>query len=138
MVREFDRDKDYPMVEDWFHDQGRYPIPFSMLPKLGVVVFNAETKDDVAALWLYMDNSCGVCFPEHAIAKTGLGMLASKRALLTALQFLRKRAAEPDLNYGIMWINTPPTFAKVIERNLVSSVVGTGKVSMIALTREEA
>ena len=85
--------------------------------------------EDVAALWLYMDNSVGVCFAEHAVTRPGLKMGEAKAALLMALDFLRTEARV--LGYGLMLIHTLPAFARVLGRAGLFAEFGRNKVTMI-------
>jgi hypothetical protein len=101
---------------------------------LGVVAFDALTGIDTAALWLYMDNSCGVCIPEHAVTRPGLGMSDAKNSLLRCLDFLRLRASE--LGYFAALVNTPPAMARILEHTGNFQAVGRGKVTMLGLTKE--
>lgn len=126
-VRLYDREKDYAMVEEWHGCHGTTAPPKAILPRLGVVAV-AEGRDH-AALWLYMDNSVGVCFPEHAVTRPGLGMREARESLLQALDFLKKEASV--LGYGFMIINTPRAFARVLDRARLFVEAGRDKVTMI-------
>ena len=86
------------------------------------------------ALWLYMDNSVGVCFPEHAVTRPRLSGAKVKRVGLVALEFLRMRAAE--LDYGVMIMNTLPIMGRIVAKYAGFEKVGDGKVTMIGLTKE--
>ncbi len=86
-------------------------------------------------MWLYMDNSVGVCFPEHIATKPGLSMAAARDSLLRGLDFLHLRARE--MNYGVMLINTLPAIARVLEKQNLFAKFGGEKVSMIGFTKEE-
>jgi hypothetical protein len=97
MIREY-RSEDYPMLLKWWQGHGWQGVPEAILPKLGVV-----WEDDgrpVAAAWLYMDNSIGVCMLEWLVADPE----APGKAVLTAIRhitrFLQERASE--LNYNVM------------------------------------
>ena len=61
-LRMFEPDNDYEAVADWFALHGAVAPPKAVLPKLGIVC--QQDGEDVAALWLYMDNSVGVCWAE--------------------------------------------------------------------------
>jgi hypothetical protein len=68
----FEPEGDYPMVAAWWEGHGWKPVPVGFLPKLGVVAFVVGAKDgaptDVAAAWLYMDNSAPVCWLEYMVS----------------------------------------------------------------------
>lgn len=119
------------MIAKWCeaHDYGG--LPSHILPKLGVVV--QADGHDVAALWLYMDNSCGVAFAEHPITKGGLNPKLAKAALVFAMRFLQKEAAA--CGYHTIIIRTLPAlsrwakdagFVKDSERTLVTMICSTG------------
>jgi hypothetical protein len=133
LVREFDREKDFPMIEEWHRDRCMQAPPFSILPKFGVVAFRASTRKDVAALWLYMDNSVGVCFAEHIATAPGLTLREFRGAVGTALEFLKMRAA--DMNYGLMMIHTLPPIARLAKAYGFIEA-GKNRVTMVAPTRK--
>ena len=82
-LRMYDPDKDHPMIMQWCVDHAHVGIPANVLPALGVVV--QADGEDVAALWLYMDNSTGVCFAEHPITKGNISVKLAKQALTFAM-----------------------------------------------------
>lgn len=108
LVRQFDREIDYPLICGWWKAHEREPLPLEMLPKLGVVVLKGHHPQ--AALWLYMDNSVGVCFLERAVTRPGLTLEKSKVALSMGIDFLKREAAE--LGYGVMFLRTYPALAR--------------------------
>ena len=126
---------DAPMIAKWCEAHGYKGIPPHILPKLGVVVQADGT--DAAAMWLYMDNSCGVAFAEHPITKGGLSLKLAKECLLLALNFLKKEAAA--CGYHTIIIRTLPPlarfakeagFVKDSEQTLVTMLCATnGEVS---------
>ncbi len=126
-VRLYDPEADYLMVVEWHHRHGQTAPPAAMLPRLGVVA--TCDAQDCAALWLYMDNSVGVCFPEHAVTRPGLSMKQARESLLRALDFLKTEARA--LGYGLMIINTPQGFARILNRAGIFGEVGRDKVTMI-------
>lgn len=116
LVRMFDPEKDHCMVSQWWEEHGHPIIPPSILPRLGVVVYEqAEgVSTDLAALWLYMDNSCGVCFVERAVTAPAITMKRAKNSLLAGLDFLKKEAGR--LKYGVMMLRTYPGMARFAKR----------------------
>lgn len=134
-LRMYDPANDAPMIAKWCEAHGYKGIPPHILPKLGVVVQADGT--DVAALWLYMDNSCGVAFAEHPITKGGLNLKLAKEAMLLALDFVKKEAAA--CGYHTIIIRTLPPLARYAkqagfvidsERTLVTMLCATnGEVS---------
>ena len=126
-LRLYDPAQDAPMIAEWCHAHGYGGMPAHILPALGVVA--QADGEDVAALWLYMDNSCGVAFAEHPITRGGLSTKLAKAALIMAMQFLQKEAAATG--YHTIIIRTLPAlarwakecgFVKDSERTMVTMV----------------
>jgi len=113
LIREFDKAQDMPMLNDWLAAHCRPAIPAEMLPSLGIVLFNGVTLEEQAALWLYMDNSVGVCFCERVVTRPGLSLKESKAIILEGLEFLKQRAA--TMNYGVMFVRCYPAIAKCLK-----------------------
>lgn len=114
LIREFDRVKDCPMVHEWFLAHGQAPVPLELLPKLGIVVFGESSLRPMAAMWLYMDNSVGVCFLERAVTCPGLGVKEAGAAILRGIDYLKNAAA--DMDYGVMMLRTYPACARIAGR----------------------
>jgi len=110
-LRMYDAEKDHGMILQWCAAHGHVGIPVNVLPKLGVVV--QADGEDVAALWLYMDNSTGVCFAEHPITKNGVGLKLAKDALGFALTYLKNEARANG--YWIMRVFTLPAIARTLK-----------------------
>lgn len=107
-LRIYDPAKDAGMIAQWCKEHGYAGIPNAILPKLGVVV--QADGEDVAALWLYMDNSCGVAFAEHPITRGGLKPRLAKAALIFAMNFLKLEARA--CGYHTIIIRTLPALAR--------------------------
>lgn len=105
--------EDYPMIAAWcdWHDRDR--IPEGILPRLGVIV--QADGEDCAALWLYMDNSVGVCFLEFPVTRPGLSARQAGDALLMAIEFLKREAH--TTGYGIMFTHALKPMARFLTRN---------------------
>lgn len=132
LVREFDGERDYPTFREWHYDHGAPPPPIEMLPRLGVMAYRDDRED--AALFLYMDNSVGVCFAEHVCTRPGLGIRAARQAIERAVDYLKKAAAE--MGYGLMVIHTRPGIERFAEK--IGFHVGfRDVVTMYSATREE-
>lgn len=71
--------------------------------------------EDAAALWVYMDNSVGVCWAEYAVTAPSLSLRHAKQALWHLFTFLRHAAKE--YNYGLMRVTTLPAIARVLEKH---------------------
>jgi hypothetical protein len=115
LVRMYEPETDYGMIEQWAAGHGKTPLPASILPRLGIVVqeVTAKTRKDMAALWLYMDNSVGVCFAEKSITRPGLSIKQAKEALLRGLDCLKQLAAAHG--YGVMFLRTYPAMARFVK-----------------------
>lgn len=134
-LRQFDREADYAQIAGWFRGHGQEPAPLAILPLLGVVVYETDgcAARDVAALWLYMDNSVGVCFAEKMVTVPGLGLGAARRALECGLEFLRREAVR--MHYGVMVIHAYPATARYLKK-LGFQECDTGMSCLWALTSE--
>lgn len=125
-LRFYDSEKDYAMISDWFAVHGAKCPPAQILPKLGVVC--TMDGEDVAALWLYMDNSVGVCWAEYPVTRPKLKLTQSREALQNLFTYMRRFAASNA--YPIMRVTTIPPIARYLEHfgfkaemdNLVSLV----------------
>jgi hypothetical protein len=133
LIREFERETDFPMIQEWAAGHKRPAPPPAMLPKLGIVAFRGSNQEDVAALWLYMDNSVGVSFLEWAYTKPGISASEAQKALLTIVGFFKQQAASMD--YGVMIAHTVPALARTLTKNGFHST-GTGLECLFSLTRE--
>jgi len=122
------------MIEVWHHGHGTFAPPEALLPKLGVVVQDANGRD-LAAMWLYMDNSVGVCFVEHIVTVPRLGPSQARKALERGLDYLRLFAASN--NYGVVFIHTLPAIARRCEK-LGFATLKSGLISMWRLTKGES
>jgi hypothetical protein len=108
----YDPAQDHPMIMAWCEAHGRVGIPANILPKLGVVA--QSDGEDIAALWLYMDNSTGVCFAEHPITKGGIGVKLAKDALIFAMEYLKNEARANG--YWVMRVFTKPAIARTLKQ----------------------
>lgn len=131
-LRMYDPAKDFPMIAQWCVDHGHVGIPANVLPRLGVVV-QADNKD-IAAVWLYMDNSTGVCSIEHPITKGGLSVRTMRQSLAFALQFLKKEARANG--YWVMRAFTIPPLARFLRHHGFHKD-GEGIVAMACSLMEE-
>lgn len=104
LVRNFEIEADYEMFAGWHIDRGVKAPPQSVLQTLGVIAHLDGW--DAAAMFLYMSNSCGVCFAEHLCTRPGLGLRAARLACERCLDYLKLAASEMD--YGLMVIHTRP------------------------------
>lgn len=115
LIREFEAERDYEMVRAWWLGHGERALNPLVLPKLGIVVHEgANERREVAALWLYLDNSVGVCFLHLAVTAPGLSLREARAALRTGIEFLKQRAAAMD--YGLMLMTTYPAIARIVKQ----------------------
>lgn len=81
---------DFSMLTEWWlaHDGQRRPE--STLPKCGVICL--INNKPAAALFLHMDNSCGMCMAEHAVSRPGLTLSKARKAFGHCVAVLKKIA----------------------------------------------
>lgn len=125
-------DDDYPMVSEWFDSHGAMPCPKQMLPKLGIIVERGGIPE--AAMWLYMDNSVGVCFLERCVTRPGLSVAHASESLLSGVRYMKVAAAEMD--YGVMFLRAYPGLARFAKKEGFFEDDRT-VVSMVTLTKEK-
>lgn len=128
----FYEDADYPMVSDWFAVHGAKCPPAGILPRLGVVA--QMDGEDVAALWLYMDNSVGVCWAEYPVTRPKLKLGQTREVFKHLFGYLRKVASSNA--YPIMRVTTIPAIARYLEHFGFQTEMD-NLVSMVGLTIDE-
>ena len=122
---------DYEMLCAWRHARGKTSIPEIMLPKCGVVC--ELDGQPVSALFLHMDNSCGMCMADHAVSAPGLSLKKAITAFKHCVACLKKIAA--DLGYHTIAVFTYPGIARVLERHGFRKAES-NLMQMFALTKE--
>jgi hypothetical protein len=100
------------MLCEWWHAHGKQRRPEQMLPKCGVVC-ELDGKP-TSALFLHMDNSCGMCMADHAVSVPGLSLKQAMLAFRHCVSCLKKIAK--DFGYHTMAVFTYPGIARVLER----------------------
>jgi hypothetical protein len=105
-------ESDYDMLCEWWHAHGKQRRPEQMLPKCGVVC-ELDGKP-TSALFLHMDNSCGMCMADHAVSVPGLSLKQAMLAFRHCVSCLKKIAK--DFGYHTMAVFTYPGIARVLER----------------------
>jgi hypothetical protein len=123
---------DYEMLCGWWRAHGKYEKPSIMLPKCGVVC-EIDGKP-VSALFLHMDNSCGMCMAEHAVSAPGLSLKTALLAFKNCVDCLKKIASE--LGYHSMAVFTYPGISRLLKKNGFQQV-SQNNVLLIAATKEE-
>lgn len=103
---------DFPLLTEWWlaHDGQRRPE--SILPKCGVIC--SINDKPAAALFLHMDNSCGMCMVEHAVSRPGLTLQKAKAAFRHCVAVLKKIAGVHG--YHTVAVYCPEPIAYVLER----------------------
>jgi hypothetical protein len=123
---------DYEMLSEWWHAHGKHRRPEPMLPKCGVVC-EIDGKP-VSALFLHMDNSCGMCMAEHAVSAPGLSLKTAMLAFKHCVACLKKIAK--DFGYHTMAVTTYRGIARRLESQGFREL-SCNQVAMIASTSEE-
>jgi len=114
MIRLFDKETDYELLTSWWKGHGWDAVPAAILPKLGVV--SKEDGEPVAAAFLYMDNSVGVCWMEWFVANPAASGKAVIRAHRLICAFLKEEALRMD--YGVMLTSCKQdSLVRLYERN---------------------
>ena len=123
---------DYEMLCAWWHSHGKPSRPEIFLPKCGVVCeFDGQP---VSALFLHMDNSCGMCMAEHAVSAPGLSLKKASLAFKHCVACLKKIAA--DLGYHTMAVFTYPSISRVLKSQGFQSANHNLRM-LLAPTKEE-
>lgn len=123
---------DYEMLSEWWHAHGKHRRPEPMLPKCGVVC-EIDGKP-VSALFLHMDNSCGMCMAEHAVSAPGLSLKTAMLAFKHCVACLKKIAK--DFGYHTMAVTTYRGIARRLESQGFREL-SRNQVAMIATTSGE-
>lgn len=131
IIRHYDP-SDYEMLCDWWYAHGKPSRPEIMLPKCGVVC-ELDGKP-VSALFLHMDNSCGMCMADHAVSAPKLSFKKSLAAFKHCVACLKKVAY--DLGYHTMVITTYKGIARVLQHQGFKEI-SSNQTSMIASTTKE-
>lgn len=133
-LRMFDPEKDYAMVTEWWQAHDAPVPPAIVLPKLGVVC--TREGEDVAALWLYMDNSVGVCFAEYLVTRPKLDVVTSRQAAKVMFDYLKQTAV--GFGYFLMRVVTKKPIARFMRNEGFSSEQDNVVTMLAPLTKEES
>lgn len=113
-LRPIDLETDYATLTEWWKGHGWNAVPRAILPKLGVIAEHDGVQ--VAAAFLYMDNSVGVAMLEWLVTNPAANPVACVRSVSQVIQFLTERALE--LDYGVMLTSCrQPALVRLYERN---------------------
>lgn len=124
-------DNDYEMLSQWWHAHGKQRRPEQMLPKCGVVC-ELDGKP-VSALFLHMDNSCGMCMADHAVSAPRLNLKTARIAFQHCVDCIKKIAR--DLGYHTIAITTYAGIARILKkRGFVE--ISADQVALINSTKE--
>jgi hypothetical protein len=108
----FVEEADYPMLVEWWQAHEASVPPIGVLPKLGVIC--TRNDEPVAALWLYMDNSVGVCFAEYLVTRPKLKLAESRMAAKVMFDYLKTTAA--GFGYFLMRVVTTKPIARFMRQ----------------------
>lgn len=125
-------ESDYDMLCEWWHAHGKQRRPEQMLPKCGVVC-ELDGKP-TSALFLHMDNSCGMCMADHAVSVPGLSLKQAMLAFRHCVSCLKKIAC--DFGYHTMAVTTYRGIARRLESQGFREL-SRNQVAMIATTSGE-
>lgn len=123
--------KDYEMLCAWWYAHGKAVVPESVLSKCGVVC--ERGGDPIAALFLHMDNSCGMCMADHAVSTPNLPLSIARKAFAHCMECLKKIAA--DLGYHTVAVFVYPGIAKILQKQGFIRAES-GLVQMFAPTKD--
>jgi hypothetical protein len=113
-IRLVDLSKDYGMACEWWKAHGWEAVPAAILPKLGAVAVIEDVP--IAAAFLYMDNSVGVCWLEWLVTNPDATPKQSFKGINMVIEFLREVAVSMD--YGIMMTTCrQASLVRVYEKN---------------------
>jgi hypothetical protein len=125
-------ESDYDMLCEWWHAHGKQRRPQQMLPKCGVVC-ELDGKP-TSALFLHMDNSCGMCMADHAVSVPGLSLKQAMLAFRHCVSCLKKIAK--DFGYHTIAVTTYRGIARRLEFQGFREL-SRNQVAMIATTSGE-
>lgn len=98
MLRMFEPERDYETVSEWWRGHGWEAVPRVMLPRLGAI--GGIGGRQIAAGWLYMDNSSPVCMLEWLVTNPEESPIKAVKALHRICDFMSIHAKE--LGYNVM------------------------------------
>lgn len=90
---------DYELVSSWWKHHGWEPVPVNCLPFLGAFILAPDGKE-LAAGWLYQDNSCPVCMLEWLVARPDTNAIRTVKALKNLINYFQAEAK--SLGYHFM------------------------------------
>ena len=97
-IRLVNRGTDYPMLCEWWKGHGWPALPIHVLPKLGAVA--TDEGVEVAAAFLYMDNSSPVCMLEWFVTSPTARPLSAMKGVTALVEFMMEQALAFD--YTVM------------------------------------
>lgn len=122
---------DYDMLCGWWYAHGKPSRPEIFLPKCGVVCeFNGNP---IAALFLYMDNSCGMCMADNAVSAPKLPLKQALIAFRHCISCLKNIAA--GFGYHTIAVFTTKGIAKVLKKQGFETT-NTNLQMLCSLTKE--
>lgn len=122
---------DYEMLCGWWYLHGKIGVPEIFLPKCGVVC--ERDGQPIAALFLHMDNSCGMCMADHAVTTPKLPLKIAREAFYHCMECLKNIASE--FGYHTIAVFVYPGIARILKNQGFSRADG-NLVQMFASTKE--
>jgi len=98
MITRLYEPKDYAEVSAWWEGHGREPVPVVLLPECAVVTIDDE-GNDIACVWLYQDNTCGVAWMAWQVTRPNASAFAVARALKIQLGAIEAISKEQNHRY---------------------------------------
>lgn len=95
----FAADDDYEIVKGWWEHHAGSAVPLAALPALGAVAFE-EGGRDLAASWLYMDNSRPVALMCWTVANPEATGISTVKAIAFLTDYLCQMAIK--FGYNLM------------------------------------
>lgn len=96
-IKQFDNSM-YDQIASWWTGHGVFPVPCESLPATSAVAMHEDKP--IAAAWMYLDNSVGVCLMAWPVVDPDVCGRAKLMGLNMVVDFLTKHAKD-DLNYDV-------------------------------------
>lgn len=118
--------KDFDLLNSWWVAHDGQPRNQNILPACGVIC--ERNGEPVTALFLHMDNSCGMSMIEHAVSRPKLSLKIAMEGFRHCVSVLKKIAATHG--YHTMAAFVHPAIARVLEGQGFSKAE-TGLIQML-------
>lgn len=106
----------YEIIKQWWIDHGVIPIAEEALPATSAVVLNSESKEMIAAAWVYLDNSVGFAALSWPVANPKCKARVKLNAMNQIVQYLSGLVR--DFGYTILvGFSSIKSVSRILERN---------------------